>query len=87
MQKSLTAPGKGLLAIDESNATAGKLLHLLGSYRHHEVILPEGYPFVCSAAYTASVGSVTTFRMQPVAASMGLIVCNRIAAWACRASC
>jgi len=24
VQKSLTAPGKGLLAIDESNATAGE---------------------------------------------------------------
>lgn len=31
MQKHLTAPGKGLLAIDESNATAGKRPDHLGS--------------------------------------------------------
>ncbi len=30
LQKTLTAPGKGLLAIDESNATAGKRLDSIG---------------------------------------------------------
>ena len=76
MQKSLTAPGKGLLAIDESNATAGKRLHLLGSHRHCEVILPGSTSFVCHTPSTASNASLKAVRMHSAAASMDFAVCN-----------
>jgi Fructose-bisphosphate aldolase class-I len=81
VQKALTAPGKGLLAIDESNATAGKLVHLLGSHRHHEVHLSDACSFACNCApYTSSHIRPIASKTLPWCSKLGSSFCKPIAA-------